>query len=55
MPNRRCVEVTKSRGIPIGVGSGVGLQKRFPDGPIGTRAVVKLSGNETMAMAVVIR
>lgn len=56
-PKRRCVEETKSRGIPIGVGSRVGSQKRLPEGPMGTRLVVSgLSmGIGTTAMAVQIR
>ena len=55
-PKRRCVDGTKRRGIPIGVGSGVGSQKRFPEGPMGMRLVVseELStfGVGAMAMAV---
>jgi hypothetical protein len=57
IPKRRCVEGTKSRGIPIGVGSRMGSQKRFPEGPMGTRLVVfglglsTESGIGTMAMA----
>ena len=61
IPKRRCVEGTKSRGIPIGVGSRMGSQKRFPEGPMGTRLVVsrlglsRESGIGTMAMAVEMR
>ena len=59
IPKRRCVEGTKRRGIPIGVGSRVGSQKRFPEGPMGTTLVASgLSawfGIAAMAMAVDIR
>ena len=61
IPKRRCVVGTKSRGIPIGVGSKVGSQKSFPEGPMGTRLVVSElefsteSGIGTMAMAVEMR
>ena len=61
IPKRRCVEGTKSRGIPIGVGSRTGEQKRLPEGPMGTRLVVSGlglsmgSGIGTMAMAVKMR
>ena len=61
IPRRRCVEGTKSREIPIGVGSRTGSQKSFPEGPMGTRLVVSgielstESGIGTMAMAVEMR
>ena len=57
MPRRRCVEATNNRGIPIGVGRRTGSQKRFPEGPMGTRLVVLglESGIGTMAIAVEMR
>ena len=62
IPNRRCVETTKSRGIPMGVGSRVGSQNRFPEGPMGTRRLVLVVsglsigfGIGMMAIAVEIR
>lgn len=43
IPCRRCVEGTKSRDIPIGVGSGVGRQKRPVLASTATRAAVDVA------------